>query len=100
MLIYRSNEVNKFEFVVVAALRAQQLARGCTPRVDGNNKPFITAQLEVLAGKVQKIGAPTMPEQPDVRLRSKSIPRQENVEHRALYREDLSVSGLAGTSSK
>jgi DNA-directed RNA polymerase subunit K/omega len=100
MLIYRSNQVNKFEFVVVAALRAQQLARGCTPKVDGNYKPFITAQLEVLAGKVQKISAPTMPEQSDVRPPAKSTPAPENVEHRALYREDLSVSGLAGTSSK
>lgn len=66
MLIFRPDQVNRFEFVVVAALRAQQLARGCTPKVDGNHKPFITAQLEVLAGRVQKIGAPTMPEQSDV----------------------------------
>jgi DNA-directed RNA polymerase subunit K/omega len=69
MVIYRSNRVNTFEFAVVAALRAKQLARGATPRVDGSHKQFITAQLEVLAGKVQKISARPMPEHPAARLR-------------------------------
>jgi hypothetical protein len=54
----------------------------------------------VLAGKVQKIGDPLMPEQSDVRPRSKSIPQPVSVEHRVLYREGLSVSGLAGSFSK
>ena len=74
MLIYRSNRLNTFEFVVVAALRAKQLARGSTPRVEGDHKPFITAPLEVLSGKVQKIGDATMPEQSDVRPRLEPIP--------------------------
>ena len=100
MLIYRSNRVSTFEFVVVAALRAKQLTRGATPRVDGEHKPFITAQLEVLTGKVQKIGETTMPEQSDVRPRSESIPAQENVKHRALYGDDVSVSRLARSRNK
>ena len=61
-MIDRSNQLNTFAFIVVAALRAKQLARGAAPRVGGDHKPFITAQLEVLAGKVQKIGDTAMPE--------------------------------------
>jgi DNA-directed RNA polymerase subunit K/omega len=102
MLIYRSNRLNVFEFVVVAALRAKQLARGATPRVNGDHEPFITAQLEVLAGKVQKIGDTATSEQSYVRPGSEPIPakEQENVGHRAVYRDEVSVSGLAGAFSK
>jgi DNA-directed RNA polymerase subunit K/omega len=41
-----------FEFVVLAALRAAQLTRGCVPRINGHHKPAITAQLEIAEGKV------------------------------------------------
>jgi DNA-directed RNA polymerase subunit K/omega len=44
--------VTVFEFVVLAGLRAAQLMRGCTPRVEGAHKVIMTAQLEVAAGKV------------------------------------------------
>jgi DNA-directed RNA polymerase subunit K/omega len=50
--------MNAFEFVVVSALRAAQLMKGCTPRVPAGYKHIVTAQLEVAAGKVAKIVEP------------------------------------------
>lgn len=41
-----------FEFVAIAALRAAQLARGCSPRVDGDHCTAVLAQREVAEGKV------------------------------------------------
>lgn len=42
-----------FQFVVLSTLRAAQLMRGCTPRIDVNgHKPIVVAQLEVAAGAV------------------------------------------------
>ena len=46
--------MNPFEFVVVASLRAAQLIRGCTPRVDGVHKVVTIAQLEVAGRKVAR----------------------------------------------
>lgn len=54
MMIFRSKGGSTFEFAVMASLRAKQLIRGAVPRVEGNHKPFITAQLEILAGKVRQ----------------------------------------------
>jgi DNA-directed RNA polymerase subunit K/omega len=51
-MIHRSAESNAFEFVRVASLRAAQLMRGCTPRVPASHRSVLTAQLEVVAGKV------------------------------------------------
>lgn len=51
-MVSRPKDANPFEFVIVAALRAKQLMRGCAPRVPGVHKRTTTAQLEVLAGKV------------------------------------------------
>lgn len=51
-MIQRPPGVGAFEFVVLAALRAAQLTRGCTPRVDGGHKAIVTAQVEVAEGKV------------------------------------------------
>lgn len=45
---------NLFEFAVVSSLRAAQLMRGCIPRVESGHKVIVTAQLEVIAGKVGK----------------------------------------------
>jgi DNA-directed RNA polymerase subunit K/omega len=45
-------ELGKFQFVVLAKLRAAQLLRGCRPRVEGVHKATVIAQLEVAAGKV------------------------------------------------
>ncbi len=52
-MIHRPHDVNVFEFVIVSALRAAQLRRGCTPRVAVAEKAVVTAQREVSAGKVQ-----------------------------------------------
>jgi len=51
-VIQRPPGVGAFEFVVLATLRAQQLTRGCTPKVDGGHKNTVTAQIEVAEGKV------------------------------------------------
>jgi DNA-directed RNA polymerase subunit K/omega len=54
-VVSRPIGTNAFEFVVVSALRAAQLMKGCTPRVPAGYKHIVTAQLEVAAGKVAKI---------------------------------------------
>jgi DNA-directed RNA polymerase subunit K/omega len=51
-VVYRPVEANQFEVVVVAALRAKQLMRGCTPRVPRAVKFTTTARREVIAAKV------------------------------------------------
>ena len=53
-MIHRPPEgANAFEFVIVSALRAAQLMRGCTPRVAAAEKAVVTAQNEVAVGKVR-----------------------------------------------
>jgi len=54
-VIQRPAGVGAFQFVVLATLRAAQLIRGCTPRVDGMHKATVTAQLEVAEGKVMQV---------------------------------------------
>jgi DNA-directed RNA polymerase subunit K/omega len=49
--------MSTFEFVVVSSLRAAQLTRGCTPRVESTHKIITTAQMEVAANKVSRIEA-------------------------------------------
>jgi DNA-directed RNA polymerase subunit K/omega len=63
-VVHRVEGTNAFEFVVVSALRAAQLMRGCTPRVDDPGKPITTAQMEVAAGKVVKLENPPPPVAP------------------------------------
>jgi DNA-directed RNA polymerase subunit K/omega len=53
-VVHRPSEYSAFEFVVVSGLRAAQLMRGCTARVEGVHKRITTAQLEVAAGLVAK----------------------------------------------
>jgi len=53
-MVHRPPEISAFEFAVVSGLRAKQLLRGCTARIDGVHKRITTAQLEVAAGKVAK----------------------------------------------
>ena len=49
-----------FQFAVLSTLRAAQLMRGCTPKVDGNgHKRTVIAQTEVAEGKVQQFFAVT-----------------------------------------
>jgi DNA-directed RNA polymerase subunit K/omega len=53
-MVNRPARSNAYEFVVVAALRAQQLLAGSTPRVDGDHNAATMAQMEVAAGLVQR----------------------------------------------
>ena len=53
-MVIRPINANPFEFVVVAALRAQQLLAGCLPRVDGQHPPATMAQMEVAGGRVAR----------------------------------------------
>ncbi len=57
-MVSRPDGLNAFEFVVVSALRAAQLMRGCSPRVAIGHKHITTAQLEVAAGLVAKVSEP------------------------------------------
>ena len=69
-----------FEFVVLAKLRAQQLIRGCRPRVEGVHKATVIAQLEVAAGMVTQVPAVT------------AVAADPIAVHEALPDEALSVS--------
>ena len=51
-MFYRSSHIGAFEFAVLASLRAKQLTRGCVPRVESSHKVAVTAQLEIMVGKV------------------------------------------------
>lgn len=53
-MIHRPVEGNSFEFVILSALRAAQLMRGCAPRVRAAEKAVVTAQREVAEGKVSR----------------------------------------------
>ena len=56
-MVRRPDDMNVFEFVVVSALRAAQLQRGCTPRVERSPKLAVTAQHEVAARMVLAVRA-------------------------------------------
>jgi DNA-directed RNA polymerase subunit K/omega len=51
-MIARPAHLNPYEFAVVAALRAQQLLAGCTPRLGGEHSATTMAQMEVAEGCV------------------------------------------------
>jgi DNA-directed RNA polymerase subunit K/omega len=53
-MVHRPPGLSAFEFVVLASLRAVQLSRGCTPRVEGAHKRIVIAQLEVASGLVAR----------------------------------------------
>ena len=46
---------NSFELVIMAGARAHQLLRGCTPKIEGPEKPARLAMLEVKQGRVRKV---------------------------------------------
>jgi hypothetical protein len=54
-LTRRPPAIGAFEFVVLSALRAAQLMRGCIPKVEGAHKLTTTAQWEVASGKIVNI---------------------------------------------
>jgi DNA-directed RNA polymerase subunit K/omega len=56
-MVRRPRHMNAFEFAVVAGLRAGQLQRGCTPRVERCEKHAVTAQQEVAQRKVEREAA-------------------------------------------
>jgi DNA-directed RNA polymerase subunit K/omega len=51
-MIDRPHGMGAFEFVVISALRAAQLTRGCVPKVEGDHTTAVLAQREVAEGKV------------------------------------------------
>ena len=52
-MIQRPPGMGAYQFVVISTLRAAQLMKGCTPRVDPmQHKPIVVAQMEVSEGKV------------------------------------------------
>ena len=63
-MVRRPDDMNAFEFVVLSALRAAQLQRGCTPRVEQSPKPAVTAQQEVAERKVLAVRAAAEPISP------------------------------------
>jgi DNA-directed RNA polymerase subunit K/omega len=52
VMVRRPDDMNAYEFVVVSALRAAQLQRGCTPRVQQSPRVAVTAQQEVALRRV------------------------------------------------
>ena len=56
-MISRPPHLNAYEFAVVAALRAQQLMTGCTPRLSGEHGATTMAQMEVAAGRITRADA-------------------------------------------
>jgi DNA-directed RNA polymerase subunit K/omega len=53
-MVTRPAGSNAYEFVVVAALRAQQLLAGCVPRLAGDHGAPTMAQMEVAGGHVTR----------------------------------------------
>jgi DNA-directed RNA polymerase subunit K/omega len=53
--------LGKFEFAILAGLRATQLSKGCAPRVTRGHNTAATAQMEVAQGKVRAAMAPAIP---------------------------------------
>ena len=51
-MVKRPDGISAFEFSVLAGLRAAQLVRGCTPRVDPRQKLAVTALQEIAERKV------------------------------------------------
>ena len=47
--------MNKFEYVVLSGARAKQLLKGCTPKVEAQNKPARTAMKEVKQRKIERV---------------------------------------------
>jgi DNA-directed RNA polymerase subunit K/omega len=57
-MVKRPAGMNAFEFSVLSGLRAAQLSRGCTPRVERAAKLAVTAQHEIAAGKIVRSPTP------------------------------------------
>jgi DNA-directed RNA polymerase subunit K/omega len=53
--------MNAYEFVIVSALRAQQLLDGCVPLLPGEHGAATMAQMEVAAGRVTRADSGALP---------------------------------------
>ena len=62
-MVSRPAHWNAYEFVAVAALRAQQLCAGCMARVEGEHSAPTMAQMEVAAGRVARTSDVSAPKQ-------------------------------------
>jgi DNA-directed RNA polymerase subunit K/omega len=62
-MVIRPPEMTAYEFVVVAALRAQQLLAGSVPRMAGQHGATTMAQMEVANGHVASDTTLTAPRQ-------------------------------------
>ena len=60
-MVIRPIHLNAYEFVVVSALRAQQLLAGCLPRLEGPHGVATMAQMEVAGGRVARTDAGSAP---------------------------------------
>ena len=60
-MVKRPEQMNKFEFAIISALRAAQLMRGSVPRVASGHKIIMTAQLEVADGLVMRLPVDPIP---------------------------------------
>jgi DNA-directed RNA polymerase subunit K/omega len=57
IMVKRPDHMKAFEFAVLSGLRAAQLQRGCTPRVEQSPKVAVTAQHEIAERKVLPVRA-------------------------------------------
>lgn len=62
-MVIRPPHLTAYEFVVVSALRAQQLIAGCAPRLPGEHGATTMAQMEVAHGHVTSDTTLTAPRQ-------------------------------------
>jgi DNA-directed RNA polymerase subunit K/omega len=58
-VIERPDHMSAFEFVVVCAMRTEQLIKGCTPRVTAAGRHTTTARQEVATGVVVRTPTPS-----------------------------------------
>ena len=56
-MVTRPSHLGAYEYVVVCALRAQQLLNGSVPRAEGGHSATTTAQIEVAGGHVSRAAA-------------------------------------------
>jgi len=61
-MVTRPKNSNPYEFVVLSALRAQQLLAGSLPRVGGDHSVATMAQMEVAEGVVARALVTDVPE--------------------------------------
>lgn len=62
-MVARPSHWNAYEFVTIAALRAQQLRAGCIARLEGEHSSTTMAQMEVAAGRVARTADDSAPKQ-------------------------------------